>query len=158
MNPCPCGYLGDENIACKCSPQTIERYRRKLSGPILDRIDLMIRVPRVSPEDLKTTNVSRKSSEEYRREINQAREKQKKRFAGLSITHNSEMTNDALERVLEMSDEGQEYLLKAVGKLDLSTRVYNRLRKLSRTIADLEGSDTILKIHVSEALSYRIKN
>lgn len=118
----------------------------------------MIRVPRVSPEDLRAASSERKDSASYREDILQARAKQKARFAGLNITHNSEMNNEALEKLLSMSEEAQEYLLKAVNKLDLSTRVYNRLRKLARTIADLEGSDTVLKAHVSEALSYRIKS
>ena len=158
MNPCPCGYLGDRSKQCICNPNTIERYRKKLSWPIIDRIDLMIRVPRVLESDLHTKSAWRKTSDEYRSDIDKARKRQLERFTGTKKTFNSEMENKDLETILNIHPDAEAFLLSAVTRLDLSTRVYYRLKKLSRTIADLSDSDEILLPHVAEALSYRVSN
>lgn len=157
LNPCPCGYLGDKEKQCSCSERDIERYRSKLSGPILDRIDLFIRVPRVKVEDFDRTKNPGKTSAEYKILVDQARSVQSTRFAGSGKTSNAEMTNEEIERHCVLGGEEDAFLKSAITRLDLSTRVYFRLLKLARTIADIEGSERIQLPHLAEALGYRAK-
>ena len=153
-NPCPCGYLGHPKKVCKCMPGTIMKYRKKLSGPILDRIDLHIDVPPVTEEQL-LDEVNAEPSEIIRKRIDKARAIQQKRFAGTRIYSNSEMRPVDIKKLCVISQEGMALLKQAIMKLSLSARTYFKVIKLSQTIADLEGSSTISTTHISEALQYR---
>jgi magnesium chelatase family protein len=153
-NPCPCGYFGDETRNCTCSASAITRYQKRISGPILDRIDIHLSVPAVKVEKLTKTH-SAESSARIRARVQKARELQEKRFKGLSIKSNSEM-NSKLMKVHCNLDEASILLLKqAITKLNLSARSFHRVVKISRTIADLEGTLKIKSNHVAEALQYR---
>lgn len=154
MNPCPCGYLGDPEKSCICNAGTIERYRSKLSGPLLDRIDIFLNVPRIKVQDFEKKEKSEQSAE-IRSRVERARKRQEVRFAGTLRWYNSEMTNKEIEVYCVLTPEADEFLKKAVERLSLSTRVYFRILRLARTIADIEDSDDILLPHVAEALGYR---
>jgi magnesium chelatase family protein len=158
LNPCPCGYLGDKEKPCTCNEGSIVRYRSKLSGPILDRIDMYIRVPRVRVEDF---SQYQKSTSEYTsinmsEAVNRAREIQSKRFKWGKHLWNAEMNNAQIEMYCTLSPEDTEFLTTAVSRFQLSTRVYFRILKLARTIADLDGSESITRSHLAEALWYRL--
>ena len=155
LNPCPCGFLGDKEKNCICSESQIERYRSKLSGPILDRIDLFIRVPRIKVEDFGEHKKQPKTSAEIKTQIEQARIFGKKRFAGTKKTYNAEMGNEDVEKYCILEPEADAFIKSAMERLQLSTRIYFRILKLARTIADLEGSEDIKLPHLAEALSYR---
>lgn len=153
-NPCPCGYLGHPKKVCKCMPGTIMKYRKRLSGPILDRIDLHIDVPPVT-EDQLLEEANAESSEVIRKRIDKARLLQHKRFKGTKIYSNGEMRPVDIKKFCSISTEGIALLKQAIMKLSLSARTYFKIIKLSQTIADLEGSPSISTIHISEALQYR---
>lgn len=153
-NPCPCGYLGHPKRTCKCMPGAIMKYRKRLSGPILDRIDLHIDVPPVT-EDQLLEEANAESSEAIRKRIEKARIIQKKRFLGTKINANSEMRPSDIKKMCVISPEGVVLLKQAIMKLSLSARTYFKVIKLSQTIADLEGSSTITTAHIAEALQYR---
>jgi magnesium chelatase family protein len=155
LNPCPCGFLGDREKPCICSEGQIERYRSKLSGPILDRIDLFIRVPRIKVEDFAEHKKKPRTSAELKIQIEQARTFGKTRFSGTKKTYNAEMTNEDVEKYCTLGKEEDVFIKNAMEKLQLSTRIYFRILKLARTIADLEGSENIKLPHLAEALSYR---
>lgn len=155
LNPCPCGFLGDKEKSCICSESQIERYRSKLSGPILDRIDLFIRVPRIKVEDFGEHKKQPKTSAEIKTQIEQARIFGKKRFMGTKKTYNAEMGNEDVEKYCILGPEEDTFIKNAMERLQLSTRIYFRILKLARTIADLEGSENIKLPHLAEALSYR---
>lgn len=155
LNPCPCGFLGDKEKTCICSESQIERYRSKLSGPILDRIDLFIRVPRIKVEDFGEHKKQPKTSAEIKTQIEQARTFGKKRFTGTKKTYNAEMSNEDVEKYCILEPEADAFIKSAMERLQLSTRIYFRILKLARTIADLEGSEDIKLPHLAEALSYR---
>ena len=157
MNPCPCGYAGDPERLCSCSPYQAARYRQKISGPIMDRIDLHIEVPRVKVEKLDEEVSPAEKSASIRERIERARLIQKERFSELSILTNAEMSGETVRRFCILDDAGKELLRSAVGTLKLSARGYMRVLKVARTIADLEGAETILQKHVAEALQYRFK-
>ena len=154
-NPCPCGYYGfsDGVHYCKCSSLQVKRYRSKVSGPIMDRIDLQVTVPAVKPEEFKGDKGE--SSAKIKERVLKAREIQKKRFKGSKISFNGQMGRKEVKKFCKLTPEAEELLNRAVSTLGLSARAYNRVLKVSRTIADLEGSDKILPHHVAEALSYR---
>lgn len=156
MNPCPCGFLGDPEKSCDCSPHQIIRYRNKISGPILDRIDLHIEIPRISYEDLNNNSI-RESSEQIQKRVLLSRDIQKQRFTGSKTLTNSEMNAKEIEQHCRLSPSAQEIIKQATKKLNLSGRGYHRLLKLSRTIADLDQSQHIDKQHLMEALQYRKK-
>jgi magnesium chelatase family protein len=158
MNPCPCGFMGDTVKRCTCQPFQIERYRSRLSGPLLDRIDMFIHVPRVSVDEIASRGNLTPSSAEIRIQVIQARERQVMRLAGTKKTCNAEMNNKDIDQFCVLSSETNELLQKAVARLDLSTRAYYRTLKLARTIADLAGSENICAEHITEALGYREKN
>lgn len=153
-NPCPCGYLGHPKKVCRCMPGTIMKYRKRLSGPILDRIDLHIDVPPVTEEQL-LEEVSAEKSEVIRKRIDKARVLQLKRLAGTKIYSNAEMRPVDIKKFCNISPDGMALLKQAIMKLSLSARTYFKVIKLSQTIADLEGSSSISAIHISEALQYR---
>lgn len=159
QNPCPCGHLGDPDKQCICSPGNINRYKKKVSGPLLDRIDMHLEVPRVEFDKLTSEKVA-ESSAEARKRVEQARARQRARFdkAGLKgIFTNSEMKIREVKEFCKIDEQGMSLLRQAALAMHLSARGYHRILKLSRTIADLEGTDEIKSDHVSEALQYRPK-
>ncbi len=155
-NPCPCGYYGfeDEKNYCRCSPSQVRKYRSRISGPILDRIDLYVPVPAVKPDEFKGSKRG-ESSEEIRERVIKAWEIQQRRFSGLSIGFNSQMGRKEIREFAEVSLEAEELLVTASKTLGLSARSFDRVLKVSRTIADLEGSLSVELHHVAEALSFR---
>jgi magnesium chelatase family protein len=154
MNPCPCGYLGDARHACKCTPVQIERYMGRISGPMLDRIDLHIEVPAVPFQEL-SANADGTSSAAMREQVHQAREAQRARFAADGRRLNSRMTTRQLRKHCILDAEGRQLLQSAMDELGLSARAHDRILRVSRTIADLEGSSDIKPPHVVEAIGYR---
>ena len=157
MNPCPCGFAGDSERVCACSPFQAERYRQKVSGPLLDRIDLHIEVPRQRIEKL-VEHHSGETSQEIQARVQKARTLQRERFVEQGIHMNSEMSSEQVRHFCEIAPPGQEMLRLAVDRLHLSARGYMRILKVARTIADLEGSDTIESLHLGEALQYRFND
>ncbi|MBU0727317.1 YifB family Mg chelatase-like AAA ATPase [Patescibacteria group bacterium] len=159
MNPCPCGYLNCENTnkVCTCPRWKIERYSKKLSGPLLDRFDIRLNIQPVPHNDLVGFSEG-ESSEIVRKRVERAIEMQKRRFEKLSIQRNSEMSNVELEKFCPICTKGRDLLEQAIEKFDLSARSYFRVIKLARTIADLEEENEIKSCHISEALQYRIRN
>lgn len=158
INPCPCGYYPDRN-KCKCTEQQIRQYIGKLSGPILDRIDICVQASKVDYEDLsgKSTKES-ESSDEMRKKVMKARKIQELRFADSNTRFNSEMTVNEIEKYCQLSNEEEMFLERAFNKLSLSARSYHKILKLARTIADLDESEYIGKRHLSEALNYRLSD
>ncbi|MFP4167262.1 MAG: YifB family Mg chelatase-like AAA ATPase [Desulfonatronovibrionaceae bacterium] len=154
MNPCPCGYLGSETHPCTCTPTQIQRYRARLSGPLLDRIDLHIEVPAVPYKDLRQ-EMGAKSSKEIRDSVNQARSIQTERYKDLPLMTNSELSGKWLSEFCRIGDREHAFLEKAVKSLGLSARAHTRIMRISRTIADLAGEKDIQAAHLSEAINYR---
>jgi magnesium chelatase family protein len=155
MNPCPCGAAGDPAKACLCSPAQIHRYRTKISGPLLDRIDLTLEVPAVGFPELSGEGTG-ESSAAIRARIARARARQRERFQGeRGLFANAQMRHRHLKRFCRVSAEGLELLRKAMESLGLSARAYDRVLKVSRTIADLDSSDEIRPEHLAEAIQYR---
>lgn len=157
QNPCPCGYASDDEKECICSAVTIERYRKKLSGPLLDRIDLHVEVPRVSIDKLTKQNPE-ESSVSIQKRVEQTRKKQTERFSRLSCVTNSEMNQKDIEHYCVLNDVSSKLMGQASEQLKLSARSYFRSLKVARTIADMENSDEIKTEHVAEALQYRHRN
>lgn len=155
MNPCPCGYWGDTRRTCTCTGSQIHRYRSKISGPLLDRIDLHIEVPPVTIQELGTER-EEESSESIRERVIRARKIQEERFKGKKIYANSQMTTRMIKKYCEVRQGGQTLLEKAIEKFGLSPRAYHRILKVARTIADLEGMDYIEDTCVAEAIQYRV--
>ena len=154
MNPCPCGYFGHPTRKCTCSPKTVARYLAKISGPLLDRIDIHVEVPPVQFEEL-SSKLPAEPSEEIRKRVNKAREIQTERFKDLSITCNARIPAGKLNEYCAMDDKAEQLLKKAFEKMGLSSRAYSKIVKVSRTIADLDGSETIKSSHIAEAVQYR---
>ena len=155
MNPCPCGYYGDPKRACRCSPGQVERYRQKISGPLLDRIDLHVEAPSVEYKEL-SDNVPAESSAIIRERIVNAREIQNLRFAkSRKVTCNARMSHAQLKEHCRLDDRGNELLKNAMTDLNFSARAYDRILKVARTISDLAASPVISPEHLLEALSYR---
>lgn len=155
MNPCPCGYYGHPTHPCSCTPGQIANYRQKISGPLLDRIDLQVAVQPVGIDEL-TTLPCGETSEVVRQRVEQARAIQHARFQGENGTHcNAQMTATQLERYAQLDETGKALLMRMMQRLHLSARSYERLRKVARTIADLDNSVHISAQHLSEAIAYR---
>ena len=155
MNPCPCGYYNHPTRECSCSTNSVYRYMNKISGPMLDRIDMHIEVAPVTYPEL-TNNLPSETSAEIRRRVVAARERQQRRFAGLEGIHtNAMMTQPMLQSMCPLSGACITLLERAMNKLELSARAYSRIIKVARTIADLEGSDDIAPQHIAEAINYR---
>lgn len=154
MNPCPCGFYGDQNKDCSCSPMQIQRYRSKVSGPLLDRIDIHVEVPSVRYKELSSDRAGEKSAS-IRERVNNARRIQTERFADLPIYSNSQMTPRLVRKYSKPDETGFRLLEKAIDKLGLSARAYDRILKVARTIADLEESENVHSHHISEAIQYR---
>jgi len=154
MNPCPCGYYGDPQRECTCSAVMIARYRQRLSGPLVDRIDIHVDVPRVEYEKLADVRQGERSAA-IRMRVQEARERQRKRFQGLRILTNGEMGPAEVHRFCEIDEAGHALLRAAMRQLNLSARGYHRILKLARTIADLAASERIQVAHLAEAIQYR---
>ncbi|MEI7891168.1 MAG: YifB family Mg chelatase-like AAA ATPase [bacterium] len=154
MNPCFCGMATDTEKMCTCTAAQIVRYRQKISGPILDRIDLHIEVPRLSFDKLQE-NIVEESSDVIRKRVESARKIQAKRFLNLSVVSNGEMSSDQIKKFCQLDVECTDLLRSAVSALKLSARGYHRIIKVARTIADLAGSEKITPMHIAEAIQYR---
>lgn len=157
-NPCPCGYFGDTTKTCTCSAGQVLKYQKKLSGPLLDRIDIHIDVPAVKIEKLVDESEISEGSPLIRERVVKALERQKKRMSGRKILMNSEMTTKDLKDLLLIDTESKDIMKSAMKSLSLSARSFNKVLKVARTIADLENSHEVKKEHVLEALQYRPRN
>lgn len=154
MNPCPCGYFGDRVHTCRCSPQQIRQYQSKISGPLLDRIDLHVEVPSIKYNALSGKEKG-EASVSVKERVHQARDLQKKRFGSHHTICNARMTEKQIHQFCQIDEEAHKLIEMAVEKLGLSARAVNRVLKVSRTIADLENSESIRPSHVAEAIQYR---
>lgn len=153
-NPCKCGNYLDSSKQCSCSPKQIQQYMGKLSGPLLDRIDIHIEVASVKYKELESTREEEKSAD-IRRRVNKARKIQLERYKGLNIYSNSQLQASGISRFCVLDDKGKELLKNAFERLGLSARAHSRILKVARTIADMEGSEDIKQHHLAEAIQYR---
>lgn len=154
MNPCPCGYLGDPTHECSCTQGQIDKYLGKISGPLLNRIDIQIEVSPVKYDDLKNEK-NEESSLEIKKRIIKARGIQQERYKNLGIITNSELSSKYISTFCKINKESEQLLKEAFERLGLSARAYNKILKVARTIADLEESENIETNHVAEAIQYR---
>ncbi|MEW6170456.1 MAG: YifB family Mg chelatase-like AAA ATPase [Candidatus Omnitrophota bacterium] len=154
MNPCPCGYYTDSKKPCHCTPQKIQKYMGKISGPLLDRIDIHLEVPAIKYKELTTTK-EEESSEKIKSRVKNARKIQKERLKNTNIFSNAQMNTKLIKKYCLLNKETQELLRLAMEELNFSARAYDKILKVGRTIADLANSETILPEHISEAIQYR---
>ncbi len=154
FNPCPCGYFNDARRECLCSPTQISRYLAKISGPLLDRIDLQVEVPALTAEEISSTTAGEPSAA-IRERVDAARLLQHERFRRMQIQSNAEMTPKAMRKFCELDAPSRRLLEQAMSRLALSARAYDRVLKVARTIADLAGSERIESAHIAEAIHYR---
>jgi len=157
MNPCKCGWYGDPSGRCTCSQNAVDQYLSRLSGPLLDRIDIMVEVPAVSYEDL-TRRAPAESSDEIRARVNAARKIQQDRFAGTDVQSNAQMSGRVLRSACELDDASSQLLKQAFDRLGLTARSHDRILKVARTIADLDGAERIGPMHLAEAIQFRSVN
>jgi magnesium chelatase family protein len=154
MNPCPCGYYSDPNNECTCTIPQIQRYRSKISGPLMDRIDIHIEVPAVKYRDLANRHAG-ESSRDIKKRVDAARKIQLNRFKGMKIYSNAQMSNRHIKKFCQIDEASQKLLEMAIDKFGLSARAYTRILKVARTIADIEGKENIEAAHLSESIQYR---
>ncbi len=154
MNPCPCGYYGSKEKNCTCTKEQISKYIGKISGPLLDRIDIHIEVEAVNYEKLERSG-KEESSEKIRKRVNKAREIQRKRYKDYGIYSNSELTPNLIEKYCKLGVKESEMLKSAFEKMGFSARAYGRILKVARTIADLDEKENIELKHLAEAINYR---
>ena len=154
MNPCPCGFYNDLKVSCTCTPRQIRQYLQRISGPLLDRLDIHIEVPRLQQDELMQKEAGETSSA-IRDRVQRAREVQNRRYAGSGIFTNAQMHSKQIKQHCALSESVREVLRAAISQLNLSARAYDRILKVSRTIADLAGSEEITTAHVAEAINYR---
>lgn len=154
-NPCPCGNFGSATKRCTCMPATIVRYRKRISGPILDRIDLHVPVPAVSVDKITGKDIQCECSKAVQERAQKARDRQLLRFTGTEFTSNAEMSTRAVKQLCPLNSDVIAFLQQAVGRLGLSARSYYRVIKVGRTIADLAGDHELVVMHIAEALQYR---
>ena len=154
MNPCPCGYYGSGIKECTCTTTAMNRYLSKISGPLLDRIDIQIQVKPVEYEKLGNSNIGEKSKS-IKKRVNQAREIQQKRYEKYGFFCNSELTTNLIRKYCKIDEAGRNLLKKAFTTMNLSARAYTKILKVARTIADLEGEKNIQVVHIAEAIQYR---
>lgn len=152
MNPCPCGYYGDLQRHCRCTPDQLRRYQDKISGPLLDRIDMQLNVARLPASTISAPTPPGESSEAIRQRVTDARTRQHQR----QQMANAKLSTRALERFCRLQADDQSMLERAVTQLQLSPRAYHRILRVARTIADLDKADSIGSYHLTEALSYRM--
>jgi magnesium chelatase family protein len=155
LNPCPCGYRGDQRRSCHCSPPQIERYMSKISGPLLDRIDIHIEVPAVAYRELSGGSPGTPSTS-MREQVASARSIQAGRFHGNHTRYNSDMTHRQTRQFCALDDECQNILRAAMTEMGLSARAHDKVLRVARTIADLDHSDPIRPSHLHEAINYRM--
>jgi len=155
MNPCPCGFYGDIKRECRCSPRQIETYRQKISGPLLDRIDLHVEVPMVDFRELTSPGPTGEKSETIRERVVQARNIQDERFRKSSNTSNAGMSSRMMKQHCQIDEEAKGYLEHAMEEMNFSARAHDRILKVARTLADLAGSPNIRPNDVLEAIQYR---
>ena len=156
MNPCICGYYKDPEKNCSCSHMDIKRYQSKISWPLLDRIDMILEIPREDIDKI-LNNISEESSMSIRDKVINAWKLQQKRFSWLAITSNAQITSKHIDELIPLDEESKKFLADAAKKLTLSTRVVHRTMKLARTIADIQGQESVSIQHLAEALQYRSK-
>jgi magnesium chelatase family protein len=154
MNPCPCGYFTDPRKACRCNPNKIASYMGKISGPLLDRIDIHIELPSIKYKELTDTKEP-ESSVDIKTRVEKARAIQRERFKSEEIFYNAQMNTKLIKKYCILNDEARELLKMAMTELGLSARAYDKILKVSRTIADLAGSETVLAEHISETTQHR---
>ena len=154
MNPCKCGYFGDSRRQCTCTPTQVNRYRSRISGPLLDRIDIQVEVSNVDYEDLSSTENS-ETSAEIKKRVDKTRKLQLERYKDYNIYSNSQLDAGMLKKFCPLGEEGNAILRAAFDNLGLSARAHSRILKVARTIADLEGSENIKSEHIAEAIQYR---
>jgi len=152
----PCGYFGDALKPCTCAHSTVTKYQKRISGPLLDRIDIHIEVPRVDYEKLSSDRLG-ESSADIRKRVESARQYQRERFAGTTLVCNADMRVAEVRKFCKLDETGESLIKAAMSQLQLSARAYHRILKLSRTIADLARSEAIQTPHLAEALQYRPK-
>ncbi len=155
MNPCRCGNYTDPRRRCTCKPHEILRYRSKISGPLMDRIDLHIEVPSLEYDELADRRTHGESSGAIRARVQEARDRQRARFTGTSCWCNAQMTSPMVQEFCRVTEDAEDILRRAIDRLGFSARAYDKILKVSRTIADLDGADSIRTEHVSEAVQYR---
>ena len=155
MNPCPCGYYGSKDRVCTCNDFQIKKYLNKISGPLLDRIDIHIEVESVKYSKLENENSKLETSASIRQRVNSARKIQLKRYKDFNIYSNSELTPKLISKYCKLNPQCKKILESAFEKLGLSARAYSKILKVARTIADLEGSSCIEITHITEAIQYR---
>ncbi len=155
MNPCPCGYYGDPLRQCRCSVRQIENYRQRISGPLLDRIDIHVEVPAVSFRELQSPGEGGESSATIRARVEAARDIQRQRYGRSKATTNATMSNRQQKACCELDTTAQGYLEHAMHELNFSARAHNRILKVARTLADLGGSESIRPEDVLEAIQFR---
>ncbi|MBL9195148.1 MAG: YifB family Mg chelatase-like AAA ATPase [Opitutaceae bacterium] len=154
MNPCPCGYLGDPRHNCRCTPTQVQRYRNRISGPLLDRIDLHVEAPALTMSELRGETAA-ESSDSIRQRTESARDRQRRRFSGTATGSNARMTHAQIRRYCHVTPQMGDLLQSAMEQLHLSARAYDRILKVALTLADLSGSDAIAESHLLEAIQYR---
>ncbi len=154
MNPCPCGFYGDPTHECTCSMGLVSKYQKRISGPLLDRIDIHVEVPRVEYEKLADERMGEPSAC-VRERVEAARERQRQRFAGSALLANADMQPADVRVYCQVDETGKSLLKAAMTQLQLSARAYHRILKLARTIADLAGSEETQPPHLAEAIQYR---
>ncbi|MBO8167774.1 MAG: YifB family Mg chelatase-like AAA ATPase [Thermoanaerobacteraceae bacterium] len=154
MNPCPCGFYGDGTKECRCSEYQVQRYRNRISGPVMDRIDIQIEVPRLSYKETQRTG-REETSAQIRERVIAARKRQEERYKGTGIHSNSRLDAKGIKKWCRVDSKGEELLRLAYDRLGLSMRAHHRILKVARTIADLEGKEWIESMHVAEAIQYR---
>ncbi|MFQ5862635.1 MAG: ATP-binding protein, partial [Candidatus Brocadiales bacterium] len=154
MNPCPCGYYGHTKKECRCTPHQIQKYVSRVSGPLLDRIDIHVEVPALESKDLKSDQTG-ETSTALRDKVKAARDTQYKRLNGHGHTTNAQMSGKLVKEYCVLDGEAETLLHQAMMELGISARGYNKILKISRTIADLEGSEKVRLEHISEAIQYR---
>ena len=160
VHPCPCGYFADPQKACTCAPAVVTKYQKRILGPLLNRIEIHIEVPRVNYEKLSGDRMG-ETSEVIRARVQAARDTQRSRFSKIDAKHpifcNADMRVGQIRQFCKLQEEGQSLMWAAMSQLNLSARVYHCILKLARTIADLVGSEEIQSAHLAEALQYRPK-
>lgn len=155
MNPCPCGFLGDSKKQCTCSEAQINRYKSRLSGPLLDRIDIQLKIQRLNEDELLSNNIEAENSATIRKRVIKARKIQLERYKQEGILSNSELNSKLIKKYCKIDDSTKQFLKNAINQFNLSARAYDRLLKISRTIADLEEKENIELSHIAQALQLR---
>jgi magnesium chelatase family protein len=157
MNPCPCGYFGDKQKECRCTAHDILRYQKKVSGPLLDRFDIQLEIPRLTAEEIRKEETEKQEAEKSKDKVEKARAIQRVRFKNTQIFNNAEMSAKEAEKHSQLDKLGEEFLKKILENTALSPRGFYRLLKVARTIADLDGEEKVTSKHLAEAFRYRVK-